>query len=107
MTVFRIPTEYLDESEDETNTLDNLHDIMKLRNVLTNDQLYTTICIQLTTELVKHFDIKSINNMSDNDKYIDSFLMSPISSNLIQEAHHEAVRTQKQSNIDGMIKVIE
>ncbi len=33
---------------------------MKLRNVLTDDQLYTTI--QLKTELDKHFDKQSINN---------------------------------------------
>ncbi len=54
MAVFRIASEYLEERENETDTLDNFHDMMKLRNVLTNDQL--------KTELVKQFDIKGINN---------------------------------------------
>ncbi len=58
--MFRIATEYLEENDDETNTFDNLHDILKLRNVLTDDLLYITV--QLNTELLKHFDIISINN---------------------------------------------
>ncbi len=37
MAVFRIVNEYLDESNDERNTLYTLHDIMKLSTVLTDE----------------------------------------------------------------------
>ncbi len=40
MALFRIAT--ASENDDQTNTLDNLHDI-ELRNVLTGNQLYTTV----------------------------------------------------------------